>query len=40
LGTHQPDVTGLVVLAVVGVVSLVVAQRIFSVFDGVLADVI
>jgi lipopolysaccharide transport system permease protein len=40
LGTHQPDVTGLVVLAIVGMVSLVVAQRIFSVFDGVLADVI
>lgn len=40
LGTHTPDVVGLLVLAVVGLICLVVAQRIFSVFDGVLADVI
>jgi lipopolysaccharide transport system permease protein len=40
LGTHAPDVVGLLVLAVVGMLTLVVAQRLFAVFDGVLADVI
>jgi len=40
LGTHPPDLLGLVILAVFGLVALLVAQRIFSVFDGVLADVI
>lgn len=40
LGTHAPDVVGLAVLALLGVLALLVAQRIFSVFDGVLADVI
>jgi lipopolysaccharide transport system permease protein len=40
LGTHPPDLLGLLALAIVGVLALVVAQRIFSVFDGVLADVI
>jgi lipopolysaccharide transport system permease protein len=40
LGTHPPDVIGLSVLALIGLVALVLAQRIFSVFDGVLADVI
>jgi homopolymeric O-antigen transport system permease protein len=40
LGTHDPDGLGLLILAVASVVALVVAQRIFSVFDGVLADVI
>jgi lipopolysaccharide transport system permease protein len=40
LGTHAPDLLGLGILAVLGVVTLLVAQRIFSVFDGVLADVI
>jgi lipopolysaccharide transport system permease protein len=40
LGTHAPDLVGLGVLAVLGVVTLLIAQRIFSVFDGVLADVI
>lgn len=40
LGTHTPDVIGLLVLAAVGVICLVIAQRVFSVFDGVLADVI
>ncbi|GAC1321211.1 MAG: ABC transporter permease [Chloroflexota bacterium] len=40
LGTHTPDVLGLLVLALAGLICLVVAQRIFSVFDGVLADVI
>jgi lipopolysaccharide transport system permease protein len=40
LGTHAPDILGLVVLAGLGVLMLVLAQRVFSVFDGVLADVI
>jgi lipopolysaccharide transport system permease protein len=40
LGTHPPDVAGLAVLAVLGVLALIAAQRMFSVFDGVLADVI
>jgi lipopolysaccharide transport system permease protein len=40
LGTHPPDVASLLVLTVVGVVSLLLAQRVFSVFDGVLADVV
>ncbi|MBV9358965.1 MAG: ABC transporter permease [Chloroflexi bacterium] len=40
LGTHPPDLLSLAVLAVAGLVTLVVAQRIFSVFDGVLADVV
>jgi ABC-type polysaccharide/polyol phosphate export permease len=40
LGTHPPDVLGLAALAGLGLVALLVAQRIFSVFDGILADVI
>jgi len=40
LGTHAPGLVGLGVLAALGVFTLVVAQRLFSVFDGVLADVI
>src|SRR3984893_10932349 len=40
LGTHPPDITGLALITVFGVGALVLAQRIFSVFDGVLADVI
>jgi lipopolysaccharide transport system permease protein len=40
LGTHPPDLAALGVLAVIGVVVLVGAQRVFSVFDGVLADVV
>src|SRR5579859_2010606 len=40
LGTHPPDLLGLLVVGVLGLVALIVAQRIFSVFDGVLADVI
>jgi lipopolysaccharide transport system permease protein len=40
LGTHAVDVLGLVILAALGALTLVLAQRIFSVFDGVLADVI
>jgi lipopolysaccharide transport system permease protein len=40
LGTHPPDLGALAVLFGVGVVALVAAQRLFSVFDGVLADVV
>jgi hypothetical protein len=40
LGTHAPDLAGIAVLAIVGLIFLVTAQRVFSVFDGVLADVI
>jgi lipopolysaccharide transport system permease protein len=40
LGTHPPDFTGLAIPGLIGVVALIAAQRIFSVFDGVLADVI
>jgi ABC-type polysaccharide/polyol phosphate export permease len=40
LGTHAPDLVGLGVLAALGVFTLLIAQRLFSVFDGVLADVI
>ena len=40
LGTHPPDLLSLAVLAALGVVALVAAQRLFSVFDGVLADVV
>jgi lipopolysaccharide transport system permease protein len=40
LGTHAPDLLGLGALAALGVLTLLIAQRIFSVFDGVLADVI
>ncbi len=40
VGTHPPDVVGLVVLGVIGVAALALAQRLFSIFDGVLADVI
>jgi ABC-type polysaccharide/polyol phosphate export permease len=40
LGTHAVDVLGLLILAALGALTLVLAQRIFSVFDGVLADVI
>jgi ABC-type polysaccharide/polyol phosphate export permease len=40
VGPTPPDLFGLVVLAVLGVLSLLLSQRIFSVFDGVLADVI
>src|SRR5919198_2143490 len=38
LGTHPPDLAALGVLAVIGVLVLIGAQRLFSVFDGVLAD--
>ncbi len=40
LGTHPPEPLLLLALALLGGLSLFVAQRIFSVFDGVLADVI
>jgi lipopolysaccharide transport system permease protein len=40
IGPHAPDLLGLALIGLLGVVALVVAQRVFSVFDGVLADVI
>jgi lipopolysaccharide transport system permease protein len=40
LGPQPPDAVLLVVLGALGLVSLFVAQRLFAVFDGVLADVI
>jgi lipopolysaccharide transport system permease protein len=40
IGPQPPDLASLVVLGALGVASVVVAQRVFSVFDGVLADVI
>jgi ABC-type polysaccharide/polyol phosphate export permease len=40
LGTHAPDLVGLGVLGLLGILALVLAQRLFSVFDGVLADVV
>jgi ABC-type polysaccharide/polyol phosphate export permease len=40
IGTQPPDLMALLVLGVLGVVAVVVAQRLFSIFDGVLADVI
>jgi lipopolysaccharide transport system permease protein len=40
LGTHQPDLLALAAVGVFSIVVLVAAQRIFSVFDGVLADIV
>lgn len=40
LGTHAPDLVGLGIVGLLGVLTLLIAQRVFSVFDGVLADVI
>ena len=40
LGTHTPDMGSVGLLALGGLICLVVAQRLFSVFDGFLADVI
>jgi lipopolysaccharide transport system permease protein len=40
LGTHAPDLLGLGVVGLLGLLTLLIAQRVFSVFDGVLADVI
>jgi lipopolysaccharide transport system permease protein len=40
LGTHPPDLAGLGIVGLVGILALGLAQRVFSVFDGVLADVV
>jgi lipopolysaccharide transport system permease protein len=40
IGTHQPDLTALGIVGLIGIAALVLAQRVFSVFDGVLADVV
>jgi lipopolysaccharide transport system permease protein len=40
IGPHPPDLLGLAVLGLLGLGALVLAQRVFSIFDGVLADVI
>ena len=40
LGTHAPDLVGLGLIGLLGILALVAAQRVFSVFDGVLADVV
>jgi lipopolysaccharide transport system permease protein len=40
LGTHEPELAFIGLFAVIGVVFLLLAQRIFTVFDAVLADVI
>ncbi|MBV8719420.1 MAG: ABC transporter permease [Chloroflexi bacterium] len=40
VGSQPPDLVALAVLGVLGVIALLVAQRLFAVFDGVLADVI
>jgi ABC-type polysaccharide/polyol phosphate export permease len=40
VGTHPPDLVALVVIGVLGLAALILAQRVFSIFDGVLADVI
>jgi lipopolysaccharide transport system permease protein len=40
LGTHPPDLLVLATLGLAGVLAVVLAQRIFAAFDGVLADVI
>ena len=40
LGTHPPELVGLAVIGVLGVLTLALAQRVFTIFDGVLADVI
>jgi lipopolysaccharide transport system permease protein len=40
LGTHAPDLLGLGIVGLLGLLALLIAQRIFSVFDGVLADVV
>ncbi|HYW90571.1 MAG TPA: ABC transporter permease [Chloroflexota bacterium] len=40
LGTHPPDLAGLGIIGLVGILALGLAQRVFSVFDGVLADVV
>jgi lipopolysaccharide transport system permease protein len=40
IGSQPPDLMALAVLGILGIVAVVAAQRLFSVFDGVLADVI
>ena len=40
LGTHPPDLAGLGIIGLLGILALGLAQRVFSVFDGVLADVV
>ncbi len=40
VGTHAPDLIALAVVGLLGLAAVVLAQRIFAVFDGVLADVI
>jgi lipopolysaccharide transport system permease protein len=40
IGPQPPDLVALAVLAVLGIGSVVLAQRVFSIFDGILADVI
>jgi lipopolysaccharide transport system permease protein len=40
IGSQAPDLMALAVLGILGIISVVAAQRLFSVFDGVLADVI
>lgn len=40
VGTQPPDLAALAVVGTLGVLALVGAQRLFAVFDGVLADVV
>jgi lipopolysaccharide transport system permease protein len=40
IGPEPPNLIGLALVGGLGIVALLVAQRVFSVFDGVLADVI
>jgi homopolymeric O-antigen transport system permease protein len=40
IGPQPPDLASLVILGVLGAIALFLAQRVFSIFDGVLADVI
>jgi homopolymeric O-antigen transport system permease protein len=40
VGTQPPDLAALATVGVLGVLALLAAQRLFAVFDGVLADVV
>ncbi|HEY1298186.1 MAG TPA: ABC transporter permease [Chloroflexota bacterium] len=40
IGPQPPDLASLAVVGVLGAIALLLAQRVFSIFDGVLADVI
>jgi lipopolysaccharide transport system permease protein len=40
VGSQPPDLAALALLGVLGIVALILAQRLFAVFDGVLADVV